>query len=68
EKVDSANAEMTALDSLDTNLKAITTQDIATAKFNRDSTATISLADYKPNYLKYHSNNKNDGFLVFSEV
>jgi len=68
EKVDSANAEMTALDSLDTKLKAITTQDIARAKFNRDYTATISLTDYKPNYLKYHSNNKNDGFAVFSEV
>jgi uncharacterized membrane protein YfhO len=32
------------------------------------SSATISLIDYKPNYLKYNSNNNNKGFVVFSEI
>lgn len=68
EKVNSANDEMTALDSLDTKMEAVTTQDLAVEKFKVDSNATISLIDYKPNYLKYNSNNNSDGFVVFSEI
>ena len=68
EKVNSANEEMTALDSLDTKIKAVTTQDLPTAHFKTDSLATISLSEYKPNYLKYNSSNNNDGFAVFSEI
>jgi LPXTG-motif cell wall-anchored protein len=37
-------------------------------KFIKDSTATIKLTSYKPNHLKYVSNNKNKGFAVFSEM
>ena len=33
-----------------------------------DSLATIKLVSYKPNYLKYESNNANNGFAVFSEI
>lgn len=33
-----------------------------------DSTAKIKLDLYKPNHLKYTSNNANDGFAVFSEI
>ena len=33
-----------------------------------DSLASITLKEVKPNYLKYQSNNTNDGFAVFSEV
>jgi uncharacterized membrane protein YfhO len=33
-----------------------------------DSTASILLTEYKPNYLKYQSNNSNDGFAVISEM
>jgi uncharacterized membrane protein YfhO len=36
--------------------------------FNLDSTATIQLTNNKPNHLKYSSNNKNNGFAVFSEM
>ncbi|MDD5150198.1 MAG: YfhO family protein, partial [Flavobacterium sp.] len=36
--------------------------------FSPDSLATIQLDLYKPNHLKYTSNNSNDGFAVFSEV
>jgi LPXTG-motif cell wall-anchored protein len=37
-------------------------------KFKVDSTATIKLNAYEPNYLKYTSNNPNAGLAVFSEV
>lgn len=67
-KVASANEELTSLDSLDTKTKAITTQELSNQKFITDSTATISITKYKPNDLKYKSNNKNDGFAVFSEI
>lgn len=68
EKVDSANEEMLALDSLDTRRKAITTQEIASATFTVDSTAVINLLEFQPNYLKYESINDHDGFVVFSEI
>lgn len=68
EKVNSANDEMMALDSLDTKIKAVTTQELASSSFNVDSLSTIDILDYKPNYLKYNSNNNHDGFAVFSEL
>lgn len=67
-KMDSANNEMIALDSLDTKRKAVTTQDLTDARFKTDSTAAISVLEYKPSYIKYNSNNTNDGFAVFSEI
>lgn len=36
--------------------------------FNADSTAVITLDTHKPNYIKYASQNSNDGFAVFSEI
>ena len=30
--------------------------------------ASISLMDYKPNYLEYKSNSTNDGIVIFSEI
>ena len=68
EKLSSANEEIKALDSLDTRIKAVTTQKLSSSQFALDSTATITLLDYQPNYLKYRSNNSNNGFAVFSEV
>ena len=38
------------------------------SSFVADSLAQIQLQVYKPNYLKYTSNNSNDGFAVFSEI
>jgi len=67
-KVNSANEELTALDSLNTKIKAVTTQDIPKVNIKIDSTSTITILEYKPNYLKYNSNNNNDGFAVFSEI
>ena len=36
--------------------------------YKKDSLASIQLEVYKPNYLKYTSNNSNEGFAVFSEM
>ncbi len=68
EKLNSANEEIRALDSLDTGNKAVTTQSIPTKNYSVDLTATINISIYKPNYLKYQSNNSDDGFAVFSEI
>ncbi|MBV7268055.1 YfhO family protein [Winogradskyella luteola] len=68
-----ANSEIKALDSLDTKTKAVTTvSDFSSKpdiiKYQVDSTASIQLTEFKPNYLKYESTNTNDGFAVFSEI
>jgi hypothetical protein len=71
ELVESADAEMKALDSLDSKNRAVVNQNdfkITNKAFVKDSTATIKLAQYKPNYLKYTSNNSNVGLAVFSEM
>ena len=69
EKLESANAEILALDSLQTKEKAVTTtSNLESKRFQLDSSATIKVVDYKPNYLKYESSSNNDGFAVFSEI
>jgi hypothetical protein len=67
------DAEIRALDSLDTKSKAITTMSDFSSQprvitYKVDSTASIQLKSFKPNYLKYESSNTNDGLAVFSEV
>ena len=82
--VNSADEEMKALDSLDTKnevviskenseiyLHNLTTNPISkltNTEFKKDSLASIKLDLYKPNHLKYTSNNSNEGFAVFSEM
>ena len=69
EKKENANAEIKAIDSLDNKHKAVTTSELLSNKtFVVDSTASIQLIEHRPNYLKYQSNNSNDGFAVFSEM
>ena len=75
EKVDSANKEITSLDSLDNKNKAIYSSHRAfesiqniKSDFVKDSLASIKLSEVKPNYLKYQSINENEGFAVFSEI
>ena len=74
--VQSADEEMKALDKLDSKNEAIINQfefgsifkNDAT-NFSKDSTtATIQLVSYKPNHLKYISNNSKNGLAVFSEM
>ena len=73
-KVESANDEIKLLDSLDSKRKAVysvtplTKQKNYVSHFKVDSLASIKLIVVKPNYLKYKSDNLNDGFAVFSEI
>ena len=71
--VPNADAEMKALDKLDTKNVAINTPaDFKSpgglTVFKVDSSATIKLTAYEPNDLKYVSNNVNNGYAVFSEM
>ena len=72
--VNSADAEMKSLDKLDSKEVAVTSRDKneknfeLSLPFRIDSLATIQLTSYKPNHLKYVSNNKHLGFGVFSEM
>ncbi len=70
--VKNANAEIMALDSLDTRTQAVVNsgqfpQKIA-KHYERDTTATLVLSDYKPNHLTYASSNAFPGLAVFSEI
>lgn len=70
-KVDSADDEMKALDSINTKNEAVVnvnTFDISKSQFVKDSTAFIELTSYSPNHLKYKSSNRRDGLAVFSEM
>lgn len=73
--VDNPNDEILALDKIDNKKQAVlNTVDFGeifkseVPRYTVDSTATITLVEQQPNYLKYQSNNKNEGFAVFSEV
>lgn len=68
-KVTTANEELLALDKLKTKYNAVTTDEgLKSQQFVVDSTATIKLVEFQPNYLKYKSSNVNDGLAVFSEI
>ncbi len=71
--VNSADAEMKALDKLDSKNVAILfkkpmTKIAMIQSFLKDNAATITLDMYKPNHIKYTSNNRNNGLAVFSEI
>ncbi|WPR70500.1 YfhO family protein [Flavobacterium sp. NG2] len=73
--VNKANDEMKALDKLNTKVAAIFNIQIYGDKFknvrlkrNLDTTGTIQLEKYKPNYLKYTAETKKEGLAVFSEI
>lgn len=73
--VPNSDAEMKALDKLDNKNVAVINEYEFGAwfksdphSFSVDSTATINLVLNKPNHLIYSSNNKNEGFAVFSEM
>ena len=71
-KVDSDNLEMKALDTLNNKEFAVFHKDYTrlaqSDKIILDSLASIQLVDYKPNHLKYKSDNTNNGVAVFSEM
>jgi len=70
--VDSPDAEMKALDKLDTKNEAVVNNKefkVAIANsYVKDTTASIVATVYKPNYIKYVSNNSNKGLSIFSEI
>lgn len=72
EFVNSADEEITALDSLKTKRKAIVSTEfkelLPKTTFVRDSTATITLTNYKANELTYQSNSASDQLAVFSDM
>jgi hypothetical protein len=71
-RVDDADAEIQALDTLQTKTVAVATsemlQNVAGSNFNVDSLSTIALTDYEPNHLTYTSKNDYAGVAVFSEM
>ena len=71
--VNSADDEMKALNNMDTKNEAVINKSrfadaVTKTTFVKDSTATIKLTAYEPNYLKYKSDNANDGMAIFSEM
>ncbi|MFH7011105.1 YfhO family protein [Flavobacterium sp. FlaQc-52] len=66
---------MKALDNIDTKRVAVFNVREHEGKFRNarlkkqwDTTGTIKTVVYKPNYIKYQSDNKKDGLAVFSEM
>ncbi|RZJ54243.1 MAG: hypothetical protein EOO44_05745 [Flavobacterium sp.] len=66
---------MKALDDLDTKKVAVFNVREHEGKFRSarlkkqwDTTGTIKVVEYKPNYIKYQSDNAKDGLAVFSEM
>ncbi|MGV3459227.1 MAG: YfhO family protein [Flavobacterium sp.] len=73
--VNSPDEEIKAVANINTRQTAVVNATDAGLQFKSDkkifvvdSTATISLNQVKPNYLKYTSNNANEGLAVFSEM
>lgn len=70
--VNSADQEISALDSIDTKKVAVVNTslfaEIDQLNFQVDSTASIDLTKYEPNDLTYRSINTNAGIAVFSEM
>ena len=73
--VNKANDEMKALDNINTKKVAVFNIQSygdkfknARLKHNLDTTGTIQLREYKPNYIKYISDTKKEGLAVFSEI
>jgi uncharacterized membrane protein YfhO len=69
--VSDADAEMKALDKLETKKVAVINSkdfNVGFKPFVTDSTSTIKLTSYAPNELKYSSNNTKNGYAVFSEM
>lgn len=72
-KTSTPNQEIDALSNIDTKQTAVVDvgfeQDMAGLDLaNTDSLATITLVDYKPNYLKYDYSSNSAQLAVFSEV
>jgi hypothetical protein len=68
EQVNNANDELDRTGKINTQTTAVTSDKRFSGKINTDSSATISLTDQKPYWLKYESNTASGGLAVFSEI
>ena len=72
QSVPNADAEMRALDSISVAQVAVVNAadfpGINPTKYAVDSTASVALLDYQPNFIRYQSQNPEQGLLVFSEM
>ena len=68
--VNDANEEIEAIHGLDPAETAIVDKrfEASVKPVTADSTATIQLVTYEPNYLKYEVDSKNGGMVVFAEI
>ncbi len=70
--VDNADEEIETLGKINTADNAVIDKRYSAfvngKKFYPDSTASIQLVEYKPNYLKYKSNTSSEQLAVFSEI
>ena len=68
--VDNANEEIEAIHGFDPLQTAVVDKKFAemVRPMSSDSTATIELLAYEPNYLKYEVNSEKGGTVVFSEI
>lgn len=68
--VENPNAEMAALDTLDTRLYAVAGKEFGKTlgKASTDTTASVSLVKYEPDRLVYKTHSATDGIVVFSEI
>ena len=68
--VNNANEEIEAIHGLDPTEKAVVDKkfELVVQSLPSDSTATIELVAYEPNYLKYEVNSDKGGTVVFSEI
>ena len=65
--VDSKDKEIIALNLLSNKSKAVSTE-LESNKYVVDDSSYVKLLEFNPNRIKYEYNNKNDGFIVFSEI
>ncbi len=67
--VNSPTEELKKVCEIDTRKTAVVDgSKFQVADFKFDSSSTIKIVEYKPNYLKYESQSKENGFAVFSEI
>ncbi|MBT8385325.1 MAG: YfhO family protein, partial [Bacteroidia bacterium] len=70
--VNSADEEISALDSLRTKEKAVINSEfesyVKKSTYAKDSLATVKLVSYQPNEMKYESNAAEEQLAVFSDV
>lgn len=70
--VDNADQEIAAMNTIDPKRSAVLDRKfepvLSGLNISTDSTATIELTEYKPNYLKYRSSTQSEQLAVFSEI